>query len=251
MRIIETEADIAEGLALSRPPRPPARAGRSALPARCRSAAPRRASPASPASSSASRCPWPAPRRSGAASRRPSPTCRRRPSPPRDDATLRAAGLSGAKIRTLRAVAAAVPRRASTSTRLARCRATRRTHALTAIKGIGPWTADIYLLFCLGHADVFPAGDLALGTPSPTPSAATAAGADRRLAAMAEKWSPWRGVAARLFWAYYRARRTRRGRRSDGGIQMIDGPRTAARQRRARRRSWSCSSTATAPTATT
>jgi DNA-3-methyladenine glycosylase II len=80
---------------------------------------------------------------------------------------------------------------------------------LTAIKGIGPWTADIYLLFCLGHADVFPAGDLALRV-----AVAEAFGSDapmpiRALEVLAVKWSPWRGVAARLFWAYYRATRKR------------------------------------------
>ena len=78
---------------------------------------------------------------------------------------------------------------------------------LTGIKGIGPWTADIYLLFCLGHADIFPAGDLALRN-----AVADAFGRDPpipidELAEIAEKWSPWRGVAARLFWSYYRARR--------------------------------------------
>jgi DNA-3-methyladenine glycosylase II len=80
---------------------------------------------------------------------------------------------------------------------------------LTAIKGIGPWTADIYLLFCLGHADVFPAGDLALRV-----AVAEAFGTEPPMAVadvgkLARQWSPWRGVAARLFWAYYRARKQR------------------------------------------
>ena len=77
---------------------------------------------------------------------------------------------------------------------------------LTAIKGIGPWTADVYLLFCLGHADVFPAGDLALRNAVAEPSAATA-GADRRAARDGGQMVALAGVAARLFWAYYRARR--------------------------------------------
>lgn len=80
---------------------------------------------------------------------------------------------------------------------------------MTAIKGIGPWTAEVYLLFSAGHADVFPAGDVALQNAvgdafghEARPDAATLRG-------LAEAWSPWRGVAARLFWAYYAATRGR------------------------------------------
>jgi len=74
---------------------------------------------------------------------------------------------------------------------------------LCAVKGIGPWTADIYIMFCLGRADAFASGDLALQV-----AAAHAAGSDGRLTpvellTMAERWRPWRGVAARLLWAYY------------------------------------------------
>lgn len=80
---------------------------------------------------------------------------------------------------------------------------------LMAIKGIGPWTAEVYLMFCFGHADVFPAGDVAL-------QAAVGMAFDRAerpqakaLALEAAVWAPWRSVAARLFWAYY-AVKTRR-----------------------------------------
>ena len=124
------------------------------------------------------------------------------------DEALRAPGLSAAKIRTLRALAAACSDGLDLNG-LALTPAEAAHSRLTAIKGIGPWTADLYLLFCLGHADIFPAGDLALrvavadafGHDAPLPIA--------ELAEMAAKWSPWRGVAARLFWAYYRARRQR------------------------------------------
>ena len=77
--------------------------------------------------------------------------------------------------------------------------------ALISLHGVGPWTADVYLLFCLGQADIFPAGDLALQV-----SVASALGLDDRpgekaLAAMAEAlWAPERGAAAHLFWAFYR-----------------------------------------------
>lgn len=122
------------------------------------------------------------------------------------DAELRAPGLSGPKIRTLRAVAAACLDGFDFDA-LAELPGDEAHRRLTAIKGIGPWTADVYLLFCLGHADVFPAGDLALRN-----AVADAFGHDQpvaatELAAIARKWSPWRGVAACLFWAYFRARR--------------------------------------------
>jgi DNA-3-methyladenine glycosylase II len=125
-----------------------------------------------------------------------------------DEAAFRAAGLSGPKIRTLRAIAEAA-KDGFDFDQLARLPGEEAHGRLTAIKGIGPWTADIYLLFCLGHADVFPVGDLALriavadafGREPPMPVS--------DLEAMALKWSPWRGVAARLFWSYYRVRRAR------------------------------------------
>ncbi|MCD2175713.1 DNA-3-methyladenine glycosylase family protein [Rhizobium sp. C4] len=74
---------------------------------------------------------------------------------------------------------------------------------LSAVKGVGPWTAEVYLMFCAGHPDIFPVGDIAL-----VHAVHHAFGHDeklngRRLAAFAESWSPWRSVAARLFWAFY------------------------------------------------
>ena len=78
---------------------------------------------------------------------------------------------------------------------------------MTALKGIGPWTAEIYLLFCVGHPDIFPAGDLALQSAVHTGLKLRKRPEEKKLRKLAEKWTPWRGVAARLFWAYYRARR--------------------------------------------
>ena len=122
------------------------------------------------------------------------------------DAALRDPGLSAPKIRTLRAVARACADGLDLA-ELATLPAEEAHGRLTEIKGIGPWSADIYLLFCLGHSDIFPAGDLALRN-----AISDALGANERLsidevAEIAVKWSPWRGVAARLFWAYYRATR--------------------------------------------
>jgi len=82
---------------------------------------------------------------------------------------------------------------------------------LTRHKGIGPWTAEIYLMFCAGHADIFPAGDVALQkavgaalTPGAFPDRA-------RLIDIAAAWSPYRASAALLFWRYYRTLRQRDG----------------------------------------
>ncbi|HWT30325.1 MAG TPA: hypothetical protein VN240_04780, partial [Propylenella sp.] len=62
-------------------------------------------------------------------------------------------------------------------------------------------------LFCAGHADVFPAGDLALQSAVQQGLGFDERPNEKALRALAERWSPWRAVAARLFWAYYRARR--------------------------------------------
>ncbi|TCL72639.1 DNA-3-methyladenine glycosylase [Rhizobium sp. BK251] len=78
--------------------------------------------------------------------------------------------------------------------------------ALTAIKGIGPWTAEVYLMFCGGHADIFPAGDVALQNAVGAGLGLEARPEPKVLSVLAEGWSPWRSVAARLFWAYYAAK---------------------------------------------
>jgi len=85
---------------------------------------------------------------------------------------------------------------------------------LTEVPGIGHWTAEIYAMFSLGRADVFAPGDLALKE-----AARVLFGLDERpreaeLRRMAAAWSPWRGVAARLLWAYYRVMTNREGIRS-------------------------------------
>jgi DNA-3-methyladenine glycosylase II len=120
-----------------------------------------------------------------------------------DDAGLAALGLSMPKIRTLKAVASAIHIDAFDIPALTDASDDDIFERLTALHGIGPWTADIYLLFALRRADPFPAGDLALQLAAqrllklsdrPSPSALTA---------IAERWRPWRGVAARLLWADY------------------------------------------------
>ncbi|SDO81848.1 DNA-3-methyladenine glycosylase [Phyllobacterium sp. OV277] len=82
---------------------------------------------------------------------------------------------------------------------------------MTNVKGIGPWTAEVYLLFSAGHADVFPSGDVALQHAYAHAYAESVKPDAKALRLLAERWTPWRGVAARLFWAYYAATRGRDG----------------------------------------
>jgi DNA-3-methyladenine glycosylase II len=124
-------------------------------------------------------------------------------------ARLQRIGLSAPKIRTLKAVAKAAETGAVDFPALAAMTADDAHNALTAIHGIGPWTADIYLLFCLGHADAWPAGDLALQEAMRLAFALPARPSAKEMIALAEPWRPWRGVAARLLWAYYRAAKGR------------------------------------------
>jgi DNA-3-methyladenine glycosylase II len=112
------------------------------------------------------------------------------------DETLRGAGLSAPKIRTLRALGEAIVTNVLDIDALAAMNAEEAHEKLVAVKGIGPWTADIFLLFCLGHPD---AARLALKMKRRPDTA--------RLEKIGERWRPWRGVAARMLWAYYRARK--------------------------------------------
>ena len=120
------------------------------------------------------------------------------------DRELVAAGLSRPKIRTLRAVATAATSAGGLDLAGLDLLPEAEVHAaLTAVSGIGPWTADIYLMFCLGRADGWAPGDLALQL-----AAQQAFGLDERpdsqvMLDLAERWRPWRGVAARLLWSYY------------------------------------------------
>lgn len=127
------------------------------------------------------------------------------------DESLRAAGLSAGKVRTLRAVATEILEGRLPLDGLHDLQAEEAHALLTRVRGIGPWTADVYLLFCLGHPDAFPSGDLAVQE-----AARLAYGLDRRpdakaLTMLAERWRPWRGVAAKVLWAYYRTVKAREG----------------------------------------
>ncbi len=127
------------------------------------------------------------------------------------DDRLKGYGLSTPKIRTFRALAQAVGSGGLDLDALAGLPAEEAHARLVAVKGIGPWTADLYLLFCLGHADAFPAGDLALQEAARIAYALPERPKAPALAALAETWRPWRGAAAHVLWAYYRIVKSREG----------------------------------------
>lgn len=82
---------------------------------------------------------------------------------------------------------------------------------LTAVKGVGVWTAEIYAMFALGRCDVFAPGDLALQEAAKLIYDLPARPREKELRQMSENWSPWRAVAARLFFTYYRVAKGREG----------------------------------------
>ena len=125
------------------------------------------------------------------------------------DDDLKLCGLSAPKMRTIRAIAAAVGSGALDFAAMATCEAEAAHAALVAIKGIGPWTADVFLLFCLGHADAWPAGDLALQEAARLALGLATRPTTPELVALGERWRPLRGVAAHCLWAYYGATRGR------------------------------------------
>jgi DNA-3-methyladenine glycosylase II len=118
--------------------------------------------------------------------------------------TLRATGLSRTKIKTLRAIASAMAHENLDLERLAAASDEAVHEVLTRVSGIGPWTADIFLMFCLGRRDAFAAGDLALQVATQHALGLGQRPSPHELLELAEPWRPWRGVAARLLWAYYR-----------------------------------------------
>ena len=123
------------------------------------------------------------------------------------DEVLRACGLSRQKMRYARALARAdldymALRSAPDDAVIA---------TLVALPGIGHWTAEIYARFSLGRADVFAPGDLALQEAARLLFDLDGRPSEKDLRRRAEDWSPWRGVAARLLWAYYRVAKEREG----------------------------------------
>ena len=123
------------------------------------------------------------------------------------DDDLRACGLSRQKIRYARELS-----RAGIRYKALREQPTEEVIAtLVEVPGIGAWTAEIYAMFSLGRADVFAPGDLALQEAARILFELDERPNERALREISEDWSPWRGVAARLLWAYYRVAKEREG----------------------------------------
>ena len=121
-----------------------------------------------------------------------------------DDATLRGVGLSRPKVAHARSLAAAFAAGQLSADALVQLPDPDAIAVITAVRGLGPWTAEVYLLFALQRQDVFPAGDIALAG-----AAADILGLPRRpdpraLRLLAEAWCPSRALAARLLWHHWR-----------------------------------------------
>lgn len=118
---------------------------------------------------------------------------------------LRAAGLSGAKARTIQALARAVADGALDLDALSGEAAPEARHVLTALPGIGPWTVDMFLMFGRAELDVFAPGDLGLRRAIQRLDTLAAVPAPAYCAARAQRWQPWRTVACWHLWRWIEA----------------------------------------------
>jgi DNA-3-methyladenine glycosylase II len=119
------------------------------------------------------------------------------------DEALRACGYSAGKIKTLRAIASAILSGDLPIERLGEMPVEEAHASLIKVHGIGPWTAEVWLMFCVGVQDVFAPGDLALQEGAKLAMNLETRPTAKEVAIIAERWRPWRAVAARLLWAYY------------------------------------------------
>ena len=123
----------------------------------------------------------------------------------RDDDELRSFGLSRPKVKYIRGVAEAVAAGELDFNALHEAPDEEVLETLTRLKGIGQWTAEIYLMFALGRPDIMPSGDLALAEAAARLMKLKARPKPKELAAIAAKrWRPWRSTAALMLWYYYR-----------------------------------------------
>jgi DNA-3-methyladenine glycosylase II len=120
-------------------------------------------------------------------------------------------GLSAAKIKTLKNIARELAAERLNFDVLANEDADAAHNTLTALHGIGPWTADVYLLFCLGHGDAWPAGDIAIQEGVKVGLGLKTRPTPKEMAPLGEPWRPLRGAAAHLWWSYYRVLKNREG----------------------------------------
>jgi DNA-3-methyladenine glycosylase II len=122
---------------------------------------------------------------------------------------VRAAGFSRAKYTTMRAIAEAVVSGELDFAEVDLLPGDVAIARLVALKGVGPWTAEVYLLFCAGHPDIFPAGDLALLKAAHHGLGLDARPTIKDMIGLAQDWSPHRSAAALLFWRYFAALKNR------------------------------------------
>jgi len=120
------------------------------------------------------------------------------------DEALRGAGLSRPKVAHSRSLAEAFVDGRLHTARLAAMEDEAAIATIVAVRGLGRWTAEVYLLFALGRHDVFPAGDLALAAAMAHLKRLPERPAPAALRALAEPWRPWRALAARLLWHHWR-----------------------------------------------
>jgi len=120
-----------------------------------------------------------------------------------DDATLRACGFSRQKMAYGRGIADAVLAGELDFARLGAAEDAEALGELVRLKGIGRWSAEIYLIFALGRTDIWPAGDLGLQLAVASELGLTSRPGERDLRDLGERWRPWRSVAACLFWQSY------------------------------------------------
>lgn len=118
--------------------------------------------------------------------------------------TLRAAGLSRPKVAHARALAAAFLDGRLSAERIAAMADEEAVEAIAAVKGLGRWTAEVYLLFALDRLDIFPSGDIALAAALAHLKALSARPSPKDLRALAAAWQPVRSLAARLLWHHWR-----------------------------------------------
>ena len=137
-----------------------------------------------------------------------------------DEPTLRGFGLSGQKIRYVRAIADA----AEIFERLEALDDAEAVAELTAITGVGRWTAETYLMFSEGRLDFLPAGDIALQEGLRLLESGDARLSEKALYLRAEAWRPYRGVAALMLWAVYQVARGRVTEASAAGAITVVGP---------------------------
>ena len=120
------------------------------------------------------------------------------------DAALLGAGLSRPKVAHARSLAAAFTSGALSDAALSALDDEAALAAITAVRGLGPWTAEVYLLFAMQRPDVFPAGDVALAASAAHLLGLEARPPPKALRALSEQWRPWRALAARLLWHHWR-----------------------------------------------